>query len=494
MSVLEERVRQVADTGVTVAGSGEPLALLAHGPVATVYSVPHAKKPTALKVYPAKFDRRTLAAVEREQAKLRGMVVPARILLVDGIERMDDGRHALRMELCAQSLAALVERAGALPTDDVVVLGYALASALAVAHDAGIVHGGMAPANVLFRASGEPILADFGLRLREAFPRDPLHAIEFVSPETLRAGTVDERADLYGLGAVLHFALTGSSPHPRRLGEQPGERVLRVLAGPAPAVDRPGVPAPLLTVVASLMEVDPANRPPDAAQVAERLAHLLPRGLSAPPSQEAVDDFSQAPVEAAAADSLDDFDLAAPATPDVRNEPPAADDTAYEPPAADDTLDKPPAADDTVGKPRRRRLWRRYALAGGCVLTGLLVAVLMLRSQSDPDELRTTPRVPPPPVSPADTGPRTAVRLELADPIDRGDQVVLNWTSDQTLDILVVVAGEGEPNRYLFAHRNHTMTIPVDPVRKYCFLIQATDSNQVHETPPKGVRGAVCRK
>ncbi len=475
--MLEEQVRQVADMGGTTPGSSERLALLAHGPVATVYAVSHVDRPTALKVYPARFDRRTLTAVERELALLRGLVPPARILLIDGIERMEDGRHALRMELCAQSLAALVERAGALPPDDVVVLGYALASALAAAHDAGIVHGGLSPANVLFRASGEPILADFGVHLREVFPRDPLHAIEFVSPETLRAGTVDEHADLYGLGAVLHLALTGSSPHPRELGEQPGERVLRVLAGPAPALDLPGVPAELSAVIGKLMEADPANRPPDASWVAERLADLLPQQPSASPSQ---DDFDVVPVEARAdgqsPDALDEFGLASPEPPpDVRTGPPVAIE---------------PAA-----RPQRRPPWIRYALAGGGVLALLAVAAtLVLRAQGDPDELHTTPRMPPPPASAAVPGSVAAVRLELADPIDRGDQVVLNWTSDRTLDYLVVVAGEGEPNRYLFAHRNTTMTVPVDPVRKYCFLIQATDSNQVHETPPKGVRGAVCRK
>jgi hypothetical protein len=56
--------------------------------------------------------------------------------------------------------------------------------------------------------------------------------------------------------------------------------------------------------------------------------------------------------------------------------------------------------------------------------------------------------------------------------------VVLNWTSEPTLDFAVVVAGEGEANHVLLAQRNHTLTVPVDLVRKYCFLVQASDSGE----------------
>jgi serine/threonine protein kinase len=362
------------------------------------------------------------------------------------------------MELCAQSLTTLVERVGALPPDDVVVLGYALTLALAVAHDAGILHGGVSPDNVLFRASGEPILADFGVPLREAFPRDPLHAIECVAPEALRSGEVDERADLYGLGAVLHFALTGRSPHPGRLGEQPGERVLRVLGSPVPAINRPGVPVGLSTVVARLLAPDAAHRPPDAARVAEQFAGMLGQN---PP----VTTFAQAPV----ADDFDDFAIA--------------------------SRQPEPGAGPALATTARPRSLRRYFLAGGVVLAGLLAGTFMLLSRNNSDELRTTPRLPPPPASAAapPAGAATAVRLDLADPVDLGNQVVLNWTSDATLDFAVIVAGEGEPNHTVLAQRNQTMTIPVDPVEKYCFVVQAADGNQVYETQSKGIRGATCR-
>jgi len=267
------------------------------GPVATVYSGHHAGVPVALKVFPKRFDKRTMSAFTTEQAKLATVSRVTSILMVAGVEELVSGEPALRMELCTQSLAGLVERVGPLAAADVVVLGRAVAVALAAAHGAGVVHGGISPSNVLFRNSGEPVVGDFGVVLRQAFTRDPLHAIEYLPPETLRTGTLNEATDLYGLGAVLHFALSGRSPHPGRLGEQPGERVLRILGEPVPAINRPDVPIGLSTLVARLLATTPDRRPPDATQVADQLAAMLPNSPQTT-TQEDWDDFDTPPAPA----------------------------------------------------------------------------------------------------------------------------------------------------------------------------------------------------
>ena len=264
------------------------------GPVATVYSGHRAGVPVALKVFPKRFDKRTASSFTKEQAKLAAVRRITSILMVDGVEELSSGESAVRMALCTQSLAALVERVGPLAAADVAVLGRAMATALAAAHSVGVVHGGVAPNNVLFRQTGEPVLADFGVTLRQAFTRDPLHAIEYLPPETLRTGTLNELTDLYGLGAVLHFALSGRSPHPGHLGEQPGERVLRILGEPVPAIDRPDVPVGLSTLVARLLAAAPERRPPHATQVADQLTAMLPN-QPAPAPQEDWDDFDLPP-------------------------------------------------------------------------------------------------------------------------------------------------------------------------------------------------------
>jgi len=370
--------------------------LLGRGPVAEVYAI----EGKAVKVFPGRFDRRTLATIERERDRLRLAAPP--VLGFDGVG-VADGRHALRMELCAESLADRVGRDGPLPVEEVASLCEVLSHALATAHGLGVLHGGVSPANVLFRANGEAVLADFGVAQREAFRRDPLHGIEWVSPETLRTSAVDERTDLYGLGAVLHFALTGASPHPSRIGETTGERILRVLSDPVPAVSRPDVPIGLSTAIGRLLAPDPAKR--------------------------------SAPVAAVAP--------AAPARP--------------------------------------RRWWPWYAAAVVVALAAVLAILLWPRP---------TPAAPPPVTAAA----RGAV-IDLAEPDVLGEEVRLSWTTtDDRLYFAVLLWAEGEPVETRLAERGRTMTVRVDPARKYCFVVQGTDGGTVFESQSRAVRGAVCHR
>jgi eukaryotic-like serine/threonine-protein kinase len=407
--------------------------LLARGPVATVYAIFGGTGPVALKVFPTRLDSRTRKAVERERAKLTALASSAAILPVQELVQWG-GRHALRMEMCHESLTIRVRRVGPLSPDDVAALGHTLSLALAAAHGVGVLHGGISPENVLFRAPRNPVLADFGVPLREAFARDPMCTIEFVSPETLRTRIVTERTDLYALGAVLHFALTGQSPHPGRPGEQPGERVLRVLGSPVPAISRAGIPVELSTVIARLLAADPEHRPPDAAWVATRLAAVLPRLPSEGNGTQRT------------ADALGTAEAAPPL----------------------------PA----LSHPRSRVATVITALAGLLTLTLAFVVVFLLIA-------------PHPRQQPA-ASPTAQVGIDLAEPTDLADHVVLNWTSASPLDFAVVIDSAGEPQRYLLAERNHMLKIPVDPGRKYCFRIRGTDGDQVYESRPKPIRGAVC--
>jgi hypothetical protein len=286
------------------------LVRIGDGPIATIYSGHHSGVAVAYKVFPKRFDKKTMSALAKEQATLSGLRRIPSILPVDAVDELPTGQPALRMELCASSLARVVERDGPMTAPEVMALGRAVALALSAAHEAGVVHGGMSPHNVLFRASGAPAVSDFGLTLREASARDPLHAIEFLPPETLRTGVLNESTDLYGLGALLHFALAGRTPHPGRLGEQPGERVLRILGEPVPALNARDVPVPLTTLVARLLAVDPAHRPAEAAAVADRLGALLPDPPPRPTDQ--FDDFAAPPPPTHR--EFDDF--ASPARPD----------------------------------------------------------------------------------------------------------------------------------------------------------------------------------
>lgn len=137
-----------------------------------------------------------------------------------------------------------------------------------------------------------------------------------------------------------------------------------------------------------------------------------------------------------------------------------------------------------------RRLVRYDLLAGIALVLALLALVPLLLLRSDPDEMSSTPKLP----TAGGADPAGDVTVELAQPTDLTDKVRLDWKATRDLDFAVVVAAEGESTRVLLAERNHSMTIDVKPGLKYCFLVQASDGDQVYESEPQPLRGATCHK
>jgi serine/threonine-protein kinase len=93
-----------------------------------------------------------------------------------------------------------------------------IASALAYAHERGVIHRDVKPVNVLLDTDGRAVLTDFGIA-KILYERDGLtHAgagvgtPEYMSPEQCRGGTVDARADIYAMGIMLYEMLTGHTP------------------------------------------------------------------------------------------------------------------------------------------------------------------------------------------------------------------------------------------------------------------------------------------
>ncbi len=409
----------------------DELVPLGEGPAATVLAGTDEAtgEAFALKVYPGQADRHTRAELDKELSALNTLSGLGTVLVPTEAKELPDGRFGVRMELCAQSLAELVGTFGPLSVQDVLSLGEALATTLAAAHQAGVVHGGMTPGNVLFRASGAPVLADFGLALRQAFPGDA--AVGFLAPETITDGTLDERTDLYGLGALLYFALTGRSPAREEPGETADELTLRVLSGPAPPIDRPGLPAGLSELVASLLARDPGARPIDAALVATRLGTTP--GIAATPRP-----------------------LGAP------------------------ILDYGPEHAKSRRKGKARLI--TGVVAGAAVLAAGLVFVL----QNRPHELS----VPEPTTSAPATN---TVQVDLADPVDYGNYVQLSWRSTESaLYYVVIVAGAGLPRKPYYVENGTTYRAEVEPGRQYCFIVRATDSVHSYESVSKGIRDARC--
>lgn len=160
-------------------------------------------------------------------------------------------------------------------------VGRALADALASVHAAGLLHRDVKPSNVLLRSTGEPVLSDFGL-VRELGSALHTRTGQFVGtaayapPEQLRGelDRIDQRSDVYSLGATLFHAVTGGLPWPGVPVWKLSERI--ETAGP-PGVGRamPAAPSDLAAVIAHAMRAEPDARYPNAGAMAEDLDRIL---------------------------------------------------------------------------------------------------------------------------------------------------------------------------------------------------------------------------
>lgn len=453
---------------------------LADGPVARVFAGvdPVTGETYALKVFPSALDARARNAVDAELDRLTRARAMAPVLVADRVVQ-HEGRTALRMEWCAQALPELIAKRGPLSISDALALGEAVASAVAAMHHVDVVHGGVTPGNVLFRASGEAVLADGGTALRAAFPYGPDRDTTCLPPETFRDDVMSRAADIYGIGAIVYFALTARPPHA-------GRGMSRIVVTPPP-LTRTDVPRQLAGLLTALLHHDPGARPSDAAEVAGWFARAA--------DTEAVAEFAPSvqpePVIPAGPTEFDDFaEIAAPA----RGRQASFDD-----------FSQPPAPSLPGGSPGRQLIavvgaqdCRRRTLAtpvaavlGLCLLA--VAAVVMVADDRHAPVIPDAPAVnapeTPAPVAPVE---QQDVDVVLHQPRDEGEFVTLRWTSSAPLDFAVVVTDYRGISRAEIAYRNNSLRVPVNPRRPYCFVVRGSNAEHTYESEPRGIRGAQC--
>ena len=145
-----------------------------------------------------------------------------------------------------------------------------LGDALDALHDAGYVHRDVKPRNVLIGRDGHVFLGDFGLARRVAGDAGTAWrragTVDYAAPEQIRGERADARADVYGLGCLLFFALTRRAPFVRDTAQASLQAHL-LEPPPAASTLRPGVPPAVDAVIARALAKSPGDRFPTAGEL-----------------------------------------------------------------------------------------------------------------------------------------------------------------------------------------------------------------------------------
>jgi hypothetical protein len=162
-----------------------------------------------------------------------------------------------------------------------------LADALHYAHEKGLVHRDVKPANVIINVQDQPILMDFGIAKivggsQHTATGAVLGTARYMSPEQIQGQRVDARADIYALGVMLFEMVSGRAPFE---AESAMTLMMMHVQDQPPDVSqlRPDVPVALANVINKALSKDPANRFQSGAEFARALRHLDTASLTIPP-------------------------------------------------------------------------------------------------------------------------------------------------------------------------------------------------------------------
>ena len=288
----------------------------------------------------------------------------------------DTGDHAgqpyIVMECLAGRTLADEILDGPLPESRVRRIASEVLSALGAAHQVGILHRDVKPANILIADDGSAKVADFGIAkstegLDHTVAGQIIGTPAYLAPERLQGERATPRSDIYSLGVVLYEALTGRQPYS---GDTPLALAHAVLSKePIPLRRlRPGIDAGLAATVERAMHKAPERGFGDAGDMAA--------SLTTPPSGPAGEDPSST------TETVAHGELTRPLAVGSTQRLPRAPVTAV------------PGADQAAGPPRRHDRSRLAAILAVVVIAGLALAGLALRDQGSSGDEPASSAIP----------------------------------------------------------------------------------------------------
>lgn len=260
------------------------LSLLAVGGYATIFRAVQGSvgREVAVKVENRTIDGEQGRARFLREARAAGKMSshPHVVDLFDAGVTEDDHPYLI-MELCKGSYQ---DRMPMRP-HEVRDIGVKVADALADAHDLGVLHRDVKPANILVSHFGEPALADFGLailaEIRDSDISMDVMTPAYAPPEAFRRATPAAAGDVYALCATLYALLKGAPPRWR--ADSPPGLLAMIERFQEPVPDIPNVPKPLMDLLRAGLDNDPGARP--TARALEDLLATVDLDGSAEPAR-----------------------------------------------------------------------------------------------------------------------------------------------------------------------------------------------------------------
>jgi serine/threonine protein kinase len=271
-------------------GRYEILAELGKGAMGVVYRAndPMLSRTVAIKTINMSSDPQEVAEYEArfyQEAKAAGGLNHPNIVTIHDIGKSGNVVYMAMEYLEGEELRTLMKAGEPLPVARAVEIAAQVAEGLAYAHQHGVVHRDVKPANIMILHSGPAKITDFGIaRMRTAEVRTQTGVVlgspRYMSPEQVAGKRAEPRSDIFSLGVIFYEMLTGK---PAFTGDDITSVMYQILnvVPPAPSTINPGVPQVVDFIVAKALAKTPEDRYQDAAELARDLhesAKSVPAG------------------------------------------------------------------------------------------------------------------------------------------------------------------------------------------------------------------------